>query len=385
MSRVLQGGWIMAYLAYTDDQESPESFHTWTALSTIAAALRRKVWFDHGYFEVYPNMFIVLVSPPGKCKKSTAMRMGRDIGRQVPGIAYSVDSTSRERLILDLSQTNTDGHSSLTVQSSELASFVTTSGMDMVMFLTDIFDSPAVWAHRTKSGGTQEIKNAWLNLQAATTPDWLSRGLPLDTIGTGLNSRMVYVYETEPRLRPAIQRLTDTQRVIRDALITDLTDIANMSGEMRMDDETFRYYSKEWYPAHISGLGRSEDPRMASYYERKHIHAIKLAMIVSAQYSNDMVITRKHFDEAVALLEKAETRMPYAFSGMGRNPLQADTTAMMEEMLRRREGVSRAELIIKFSYNLRIEELDEVINTLLAAGRVINRNGRYYAAGTTDP
>jgi len=380
MSRIIKAGWLRGYLAFTDSQESPESFHLWTGISTIAAALRRKVWFDHAYFEVFPNMFIVLVSPPGRCKKSTAMRIGRSIGQVVPGVTYSVDSTSRERLITDLSQTNVDGHSSLTVQSSEFASFVATSAMDMVMFLTDIFDSPNIWTHRTKGGGTQEIKNAWLNLQAGTTPDWLSKGLPLDTIGTGLNSRIVYVFESEPRIRPAIQRLTPTQIAMKDALIADLTAIANMSGEMKMDDDTFRYYNNEWYPEHLSGSGRSADPRMASYYERKHIHAIKLAMIMCAQYSDQMTITRQHFDEAIMTLEEVEKKMPQAFAGMGRNPLQNDMEQVLGDMLMRREGTTRSELIIKFGYNLRIEELDEIINTLLAAKRIEIRNHRIYSA-----
>lgn len=386
MSRVLNSGWLMGYLAYTNSQESPESFHLWTGISTIAAALRRKVFLSHGYFDVYPNMYIVLTSPPGRCKKSTAMRIGRDIGRQAPGVVYTVDSTSRESLIKDLSQANIDGHSSLTVQSSEMASFFATSGMDMVMFLTDVFDCPNIWAHRTKGSGTTEIKNVWLNIQTGTTPDWLSSAMPLDTIGTGLNSRMIYICETEPRIRPAIATLTPTQKVMQQALITDLCDIANMNGEMAMDPETFKYYNEDWYPHHTAGHDRNSDPKMASYYERKHIHLLKLAMIVSANYSSGMVITMKHFLEAEQILNAAEPKMPLAFSGMGRNPLHADQTQIMQDLLTRREGVSRAELLIKFSYNLRVEELDEIIQTLIATGRVVSKGSpaRYYAAAISD-
>src|SRR5687767_15141767 len=115
-NRILED-WIHGYLVYTYNQESPESFHIWVALSNIAGALGRKVWFDMGYFNVYPNLYAVLVAPPGMCKKSTSMRLGRDIITKVPGLHFSPDSTSRERLIQDLAI-----NSWMTGHSSEFAS-----------------------------------------------------------------------------------------------------------------------------------------------------------------------------------------------------------------------------------------------------------------------
>ena len=198
-NRLIKGeSWIKAYLAYTAESESPEEYHTWTAISVIAGALRRHVFFDMSYFMLYPNMFIVLVGPAGRCKKSTAMRLGRELLIQVPGMEFTSDSTTRERLIQDLSQAYKDGQSALTAYSSEFASLLTSSGMDMVVFLTDIFDCPTEWTHKTKSGGTNKIKSPFLNLEGATTPDWISKAMPLDTIGIGLTSRMIFVYQDVP-------------------------------------------------------------------------------------------------------------------------------------------------------------------------------------------
>ncbi|MCI0558266.1 MAG: DUF3987 domain-containing protein, partial [Nitrososphaera sp.] len=180
--------WIQAYLTFTNESESPEEYHKWVAITTIAGAMRRRAFYDMGYFVPYPNMYVVLVGPAGRCKKSTAMRIGRSILSEVPGINFTTDSVTRERLIQDLSQIYKDGHSSMTAYSSEFATLLTSSGMDMVNFLTDIYDSPPEWSHKTKMGGTNRIKAPCLNLVGATTPDWIARAMPLDTVGIGLTS-----------------------------------------------------------------------------------------------------------------------------------------------------------------------------------------------------
>src|SRR3954464_12186530 len=116
--------WIQAYLAYTAESESPEEYHKWVAISVIAGALRRRVFFPMGYFQLYPNQYIVMVGPPGRCKKSTAMRIGRALLGAVPDLKFTTDSVTRERLIQDLTQAHSDGHSSMTAYSSELATLL---------------------------------------------------------------------------------------------------------------------------------------------------------------------------------------------------------------------------------------------------------------------
>ncbi|GAG77424.1 unnamed protein product, partial [marine sediment metagenome] len=51
-----------------------------------------------GIYLLYPNMFIVLVGPPGKVGKSTSLRMGRNILEGVDDIQWSADSLTREEL-----------------------------------------------------------------------------------------------------------------------------------------------------------------------------------------------------------------------------------------------------------------------------------------------
>jgi hypothetical protein len=54
--------WIYKYLKYTDQMESPSSFHIWSALAALSCTLQRKVWINRGFYTLYPNQYIILVA-----------------------------------------------------------------------------------------------------------------------------------------------------------------------------------------------------------------------------------------------------------------------------------------------------------------------------------
>lgn len=384
MPRKLAGyNWIEAYLAYTAESESPEEFHKWVAISAIAGAIRRQAFFNYEYFIVYPNMYIILVSPAGRCKKSTAMRIGRSILGQVPGIKFTTDSVTRERLIMDLSQAkNADGHSSMTAYSSEFASLLTSSGMDMVVFLTDIFDSPPLWEHSSKTGGTQKITAPYLNLIGGTTPDWIAKAMPLDTVGIGLTSRIVFVYQDTPRVKPPFPVLTPAQKALVPLLQADLTTISNIKGEYKWADEEAKQEYVTWYEGRIQKPNPTGDPRLNGYFERKPVHLVKLMMVIAASQHDNLVLTSKDFRTALALFEEAEAKMPKVFTNVGKNPLAVDYDDVANAVRAAGSGgCSFAELMMSFKHSVRQEELDEVLATLVSMNILVAGAGaRYYHA-----
>ena len=351
-------------MAFTAESESPDEFHAWTALSTIAGAIRRKAFIDMGYFLLYPNLYIVLVGPPGRCKKSTAMRIGRRMLAQVPDLYFSVDSTTRERLILDLTQSLRDGHSSMTVYSTEFASLLTSSGMDMVVFLTDIYDSPEEWSHKTKTGGTNKIKAPYLNLEGATTPDWIARSLPLDTVGIGLTARILFVYQDTPRIRKPFPELSKEQAELEAILTRDLQRIALISGQFTLDPPAKKFY-EDWYVTQHQGERPPVDPRLVGYIERKPMHILKVAMLMSASRKDNTVLSQENIERAMAFLEHIEPAMVKTFAAVGKNPLTFDLQ-QTREMISTKPGVDYSTLLQTFSHSVRKEELDEVIETLRA-------------------
>lgn len=369
MSRMLDN-WIKTYVAYTNESESPEIFHIWIGISLIASVLRRRVWISHGYWDLYPNFYVLLVSPPGRCKKSTAMRTGRQIVEPVDGIQYSVDSTTRENLIADMTRAYHDGHSALTSHSSEFATLLTSSGMDMVAFLTDIFDSPSVWTHKTKMSGPSKIIMPHFNFLGATTPDWISRAMPLDTIGIGLMSRIVAVYSDKPRIRDAIPKVTSEHRELAKLLTEDLAAMSLLAGEYEWDTvATYEFYN-DWYRSREHDPKRNPDPRMEGYYERKHIHMLKLAMCIAASQSDTLLISEQNIKDALELLELTESSMDQVFAGVGRNPLQADMQQLLVTLRTHPNGLHRNVVMSMFRHNVDGEQLDRLLSDLSASGEI---------------
>ena len=369
MTSRLLDNWITSYLTYTNENESPAEFHAWIAVSTIAGILRRNVWFDMGYFNLYPNLYMILVSPAGVCKKSTAMRIARPMMAEVPGINFSVDSTSRERLIQDLAGAHQDGQSAMTAHQSEFASLFARSGIDMVVFLTDIYDCPIEWTHKTKSTGTNTIKSPFLNMVGGTTPDWIARALPLDTIGIGLTSRIIFVYSNTPRVRPAFPTLSSAQHQLVPLLQTDLTTISTLNGQFRLASDAKDWY-EQWYQTERHTERQKADSRTAGYFERKPMHLLKVAMCMSAARKDELLIEMRDIEDAMAMLHSSEEGMPHVFAAVGKNPLAVDIEAILVNIFMHPEGISFASLLDMFKHSVRKEELEEVLDTLRMIGRI---------------
>ena len=77
MKRMLSD-WLAGYIEYTKNTEPPLSYHIWVGISTIAAALERKVYMKWGHSDIYPNQYIVLIGPSGQSRKGEAVNLARN-------------------------------------------------------------------------------------------------------------------------------------------------------------------------------------------------------------------------------------------------------------------------------------------------------------------
>lgn len=314
--------WITDYLAFTEyNTEPPVLYRHWTAISVIAAALQRKVflnWHDC----LYPNMYICLVGPPA-CRKGTAMGPGYKLLVE-KGIRMAAEATTRESLIRFLRESGTMDvddqgtaliHASLTVFSQEFTVFLGYNNQTLMSDLTDWFDCRERWTYRTKNMGEDDIIGVFMNIIGATTPELIHSALPVDAVGSGLTSRMIFVYEEAKGPKCPAPFATSKHKDIRDRVSKDLSQIMLMRGEFKIASDFMDVWT-EWYMCTSPSF---EDIRFAGYFERRQLHLLKLSMIMSASRSNDMRITIGDFERARALLEVTERKMPMTFMGHGRN------------------------------------------------------------------
>jgi len=84
-----KNGWLHEYMSYTSWNEAPAPFHFFVGCAVFGAAMERRVYFNRGYYNLFPNIQLLLVAPTGRCRKSTATNIGVKILQQIPGIKFN--------------------------------------------------------------------------------------------------------------------------------------------------------------------------------------------------------------------------------------------------------------------------------------------------------
>src|SRR5690606_32154377 len=84
MARRIKDSWIREYLRYTENTESPSMFHLWVGISTIASVIDRDVYINQCYYNIYPNLSIIVVAGYQECRSSTPLFIVVVLLRQLP-------------------------------------------------------------------------------------------------------------------------------------------------------------------------------------------------------------------------------------------------------------------------------------------------------------
>ena len=226
---------LNVYLAYVEETESPRIAHIWSALTSVAACLGRRVQLPCDIGDTYANMYTVLVGPPS-IKKSTAMKIAAKLVKQSTDVRFAPDDTGGQRQGLaaamqgteikeemdfaqsfdsvassaglmqlgDGVQTN-DGLEKLLnmavdirdrhtmfATASELNSFIGHNNFDMLTFLIKVWDGDD-FEYRLKTS-EMILKEPLLTLIGCTTPTNIAEAMPQAAMGQGFMSRVILVH-----------------------------------------------------------------------------------------------------------------------------------------------------------------------------------------------
>jgi hypothetical protein len=319
-------------------------------------------------------MYVVLVAPAGAARKGTAMGPGMDFLTE-PGlnIRLAAEAITREALIRELKNASDNAinsdtgqmmfHASLTIFSQELTVFLGYNNVQLMSDLADWFDCRKKWTYRTKWSGSDEIEGVWVNLIGATTPKLIQSSLPLDAIGLGLTSRMIFVYEEKKGKIVPDPFLSRKELELRSSLVTDLIRISQLQGPFKVTGDFVSLWT-EWY---ISQEGRPpfQDDRFAGYFERRPTHVMKLSMIINASRTDNMLITDADLNTAISFLYETEKKMPMTFSGLGKSS-QAEVLARCMAIIGNKKETSFDELMYLFRNDATKWDLERVLDSLCA-------------------
>ena len=387
--------WLKAYLNYTTYSESPEIFHFWTGVSAIGSCLKRRVWIDQRYFEWTPNFYIIFVAPAGVATKSTTISVANTLLKEVEGVNFGPDSgtwqalgkslmESRELIALDPS--NIDGAmeemSCITCTPGELGTFMDFQDRKLVDVLTSLWDGQrSTFEHRTSTQGVIMIANPWVNIISGTTPSWLKANMPEAAIGGGFASRVIWVFGNKKRQLVAYPGLHGEEaqfEKLKNELIHDLNDIANMIGEMILTPEAVawgeQWYQKHWdtRPVHMAS------ERFDGYIARKQTHIHKLAIVLSAAQSSSKIVNEEHLKAAEAITTGMEMDMINVFESIGVAPtsrLMSELISFLHTYEKQGLAVSQQALYRHCFQIMSQQEFDEITTSAIKAGYIELKQG----------
>lgn len=318
----MRADWIEGFLSHTENISSPRLFRKWGAIATIAGALERKVWVRSLGSRLFPNMYTVLVAPPGVGKTEITWRI-RKLWEGLEDHHIASTSVTKASLIDELADANrrwvdakaadpVTHFNSLLMCINELGVLLPAYENEFMNTLTDLWDCKHYSERRRTSKIEIDIDNPQLNLVAACTPSYLMHVLPEGAWDQGFLSRTMLVYSGDRQLRSLFAESAFDEEefnTLRDGLM----DIANLFGEMRFEKAAAEAMDN----FHLTdGEPRPDHPKLLSYNIRRTVHLLKLCIVFSVSRSDALVVTLEDWQRAYDALIEVELHMPDIFKAM---------------------------------------------------------------------
>lgn len=375
MSRQIKD-WIVSYIKYMEDTEHPTAYHIWNAIGCIAGTLQRRVYMPWGGQTIYPNMYIVLVGGSG-LGKGESMKPVIEMFKET-GLAVAPDAVTTASLIVNMrdkqdqyvdENNNFVTHSSMMIFAKELVVLLGQRDVQKIAYLTDWYDG-GDWENSTKTQGEHDLYNVCLTLLGASAPDWFSSMLPLEAMGGGFTSRIIFIVETEKAKTQPIPIYTNKHVVLRQMLTERLHDIRNVVGAFTFTKDAKKLYSEFYIKQELDiqkDIWPVQDSTFAGYTNRRKVHLCKMSMIFAVSRGSKGIVTAQDFDKSLLVLRNAETKMPRLFGGVGRSVHGPIINAVMDYLLKYRKS-TRSKILRIFYKDLDVGNIDIVEGTLIKMG-----------------
>ena len=364
--RLIKGSWLDEYIEYTRIQESPEIFHKWVGLSIVSAALERNVVLDMGAYKVYPNLYVILVAASAKCKKSTAMDIGRDLLILLTDkISIFAQKITPEALIQKLARRRkVKGkeivrNSTSLIHADELSVFLGKERYNegLIQLLTTLYNCPDEWEYETKHGLLQQLSNVLVGMIAGTTPAWLKGSLSTTAVEGGFTARLMFIYADTPRPPITLPVLPVFKRK---KLLHDLNIMRQMKGKFTWGPNAFEWYDK-WYQKKRASEGTPE--LLEGYLFRNHTTLLKITLLLCTCEGDDRVIQVSHLVEGLTMLKEAETYVYKAIRAIEESTKGSDLQKIYDFIVRKGE-VQEVVLLKAFSHRFTAKETREYLVSL---------------------
>lgn len=320
---------IESFLALTEGAVSPQNFRLWSAISLIGGALGRRVSAKTGKGHVYPNLYTLLVGPPGAGKSiiesvkelwSTTREPGgkgnafRVASNSITS-ASIVDELAKAKFVKIMPSGPPFVSHSLLVASEELQ--VLLPGYDTMIIgkLNELYNnSPVPYTESRRTGSVREltIENPNLNIIAGAQPAYFASTFPEEVWSTGFARRVIMIYSDE-LLTKSLWYEPIVAEELQPWLCQQLARYSQLMGTMKWTEAAAALIDS-W---HIQGGPPvPSHSKLAQYNRNRSVNVIKLSTISAVSRCDGLVIEENDVARAISWLTAAEAKMPDIFRAM---------------------------------------------------------------------
>jgi hypothetical protein len=383
--------WIDRYIQITDGIGSPEIFRLWAAISAVGGAMERRLWARTSMGILYPNMYIMLVAPPG-VGKTQAISPVEDIWHRQGNLSVAPDSMTKAALVDTLVDSRRvvilpEGagimeYHSLQISVSELGVLVNAHDLEFLSVINRIFDNSKVFRERrrhVKGGQEIQIVAPQLNILAGTQPGFLASVLPEEAWLMGTTSRFIMVFAAETPSCDLFAEYIEREPAYAE-LSAWMLPWTEMHGQFRWDNDAVG----EMQRIHKNGLNNftpvPDHPKLEHYRPRRTQFLIRLAMISAMSRTSNTVIEQFDVERARHWLLSAEATMPAIFKAMSTKSDAQLIDELHTLCWREYKAGKNAAMPTKFLVNFlheRVysERIPKIIETMNKAGLITDLGG----------
>lgn len=287
--------------------------------------MERKTWITSMDSKLYPNMYVILVAPPGVGKTEVTWRI-RDLWASLETHFLGSTSVTKASMIDELAEATrrvihgkgpnpVDNFNSLLICINELGVLLPAYENEFMNTLTDLWDCKYYSEKKRTTKLEIEIRHPQLNLVAACTPSYLMNILPEGAWDQGFLARTMLIYSGDRQHATLFGTRPDLSS-LNASLKTSLKRISNLYGEFEVSPAAAALL-EDFNERNINGTaGAPDHPKLISYTIRRTVHLLKLSMIASAAKSDDLIIHEEDVTRAHHWMMEAEQTMPDIFKAM---------------------------------------------------------------------
>lgn len=249
---------------------------------------------------------------------------------------------------------------------------------DIVDFLVQTWDAGR-YRHATMGYGIDNIENCCISMLAGTTPDTMEELFTQRLLREGLSSRTIFVYEEELRFKryPDNSDLMEMQRTALRDLRIHIKHLSHVFGRVVFSPEA-EAYLKQWYEVEDTPNSRANrNNKLEGYYGRKLAHIIKLSLAIHFSEKLDRFVTLSEVKLAMELLNSIEVNMHKALKLSGRNDAFS-VHKKIYDCIKKHGPIASTSILLEFMEDLKsIQELDEILNTMIKVGSIEKVGNKY--------